>query len=568
MKRIDQLLPNKAITRTAILFVFACLFILWQSGDALAQQWGTSGADIYNTNTGNVGVGTQAPQGTLEVKSTDNQNLNIYFNAKTAPYAVSLIFQEAGVTKAAIQHSSGVLPGGLLFNTNGGASPSNTRMVITSGGNVGIGTTSPSQRLHIYGVSPMTKVEASSGSAQLWMQSGSAANVNYLTYGIGDLSIYAQGLDERVRVTQSGNVGIGTSAPATKLDVAGQVRSSTGGFVFPDGTIQTTAAVSGGGGGGGGTITGVTAGAGLTGGGTSGAVTLNVGAGTGLSVAADAVSVNYGSTAGTAVQGNTSVTITAGPGMTAGMTGGGPLILGAGGTLTLENVDRGSAQFMFKSIANAAGAQQFAVSSNTDSLRFEGTGGTSVTFDANAKKVIINSSTSGSTISAANVSAGQFGQNTGGGDFSFPANVTVTGNITAKYQDIAEWVPATRALPAGTVVTLNPQRSNQVMASSQAYDTRVAGVVSAQPGLTLGEAGANKVLVATTGRVKVKVDATRAAIHIGDLLVTGDKEGVAMKSEPLMIQGRPFHSPGTLIGKALEPLESGTGEILVLLSLQ
>jgi hypothetical protein len=41
-----------------------------------------------------------------------------------------------------------------------------------------------------------------------------------------------------------------------------------------------------------------------------------------------------------------------------------------------------------------------------------------------------------------------------------------------------------------------------------------------------------------------------------------------MKSEPLMIQGRPFHSPGTLIGKALEPLEKGTGEILVLLSLQ
>jgi hypothetical protein len=36
----------------------------------------------------------------------------------------------------------------------------------------------------------------------------------------------------------------------------------------------------------------------------------------------------------------------------------------------------------------------------------------------------------------------------------------------------------------------------------------------------------------------------------------------------MMINGRPFHSPGTLIGKALEPLEKGTGEILVLLSLQ
>jgi hypothetical protein len=41
-----------------------------------------------------------------------------------------------------------------------------------------------------------------------------------------------------------------------------------------------------------------------------------------------------------------------------------------------------------------------------------------------------------------------------------------------------------------------------------------------------------------------------------------------MKSQPVMIQGRPFHSPGTLVGKALEPLEKGTEEILVLLSLQ
>ena len=41
-----------------------------------------------------------------------------------------------------------------------------------------------------------------------------------------------------------------------------------------------------------------------------------------------------------------------------------------------------------------------------------------------------------------------------------------------------------------------------------------------------------------------------------------------MLSEMLDVGGVKLHRPGTLIGKALEPLESGQGEILVLLSLQ
>lgn len=153
------------------------------------------------------------------------------------------------------------------------------------------------------------------------------------------------------------------------------------------------------------------------------------------------------------------------------------------------------------------------------------------------------------------------------GDAHFTGKVT-GGNIVAKYQDIAEWVPSIEELTAGTVVVLDPERNNHVLASSQAYDTSVAGVVSAQPGLTLGEEGPSKAMIATTGRVRVRVDARQHAIRIGDLLATSSIPGTAMKSEAMEINGRRFHQPGTIIGKALEPLDGGVGEILVLLSMQ
>ena len=107
-----------------------------------------------------------------------------------------------------------------------------------------------------------------------------------------------------------------------------------------------------------------------------------------------------------------------------------------------------------------------------------------------------------------------------------------------------------------------------MIASSLAYDTRVGGVISERPGITLGEGGDNKVLVATTGRVLLMVDASNGPIQIGDLLVTSDIPGVAMKSQAINLGGVQIHRPGTLVGKALEPLAKGQGKILVLLSLQ
>ncbi len=147
-------------------------------------------------------------------------------------------------------------------------------------------------------------------------------------------------------------------------------------------------------------------------------------------------------------------------------------------------------------------------------------------------------------------------------------NIKATGNIRAAnieahYQDLAEWVPTSTPLTSATVVMINPTEINHVLPSDKEYNTLVAGVVSEQPGISLGVPGEGKAQIAHTGRVKVKVDTNFGGIAVGDLLVTSPVEGHAMKADNSKL------SPGMLLGKALEPLTEGQqGEILVLLTLQ
>src|SRR5213075_810462 len=110
-------------------------------------------------------------------------------------------------------------------------------------------------------------------------------------------------------------------------------------------------------------------------------------------------------------------------------------------------------------------------------------------------------STSGEKVRITNVGYVGIGTTNPAAELDVVDSINLTGTIHAKYQDVAEWVPSSEQLAAGTVVVLDSTKSNQVTSSTISYDMRVAGVVSEQPGISLGEKSDTKALVATTGRV-------------------------------------------------------------------
>jgi hypothetical protein len=127
--------------------------------------------------------------------------------------------------------------------------------------------------------------------------------------------------------------------------------------------------------------------------------------------------------------------------------------------------------------------------------------------------------------------------------------------------DIAEFMPVAENVAPGTVLVIG--KGGVLRPSATVYDTHVAGIVSTQPGVLLGtkEAGnPGEAMVAVAGIVPCNVDTSNGPILEGDLLTTSSRPGYAMKAADPKI--------GTILGKAMGTLESGTGTIEVLVTLQ
>ena len=184
---------------------------------AAAGKWEESNGNLYpKTLTNNVGIGTDSPSSMLEVsgatpqiKSTDTDVSNSY----------SVFQNSSGLSVYNAVNNGGA--GQHLFQANG-----SEKMRIDSSGNVGIGTDSPIATLDV--------VKDTGPDPQVSIRSGQSAKDGILGFPLaGDCkasiitnkhltfhtNATTNAANERVRITDQGNVGIGTDSPSGKLDV-------------------------------------------------------------------------------------------------------------------------------------------------------------------------------------------------------------------------------------------------------------------------------------------------------------------------------------------------------------
>jgi hypothetical protein len=120
----------------------------------------------------------------------------------------------------------------------------------------------------------------------------------------------------------------------------------------------------------------------------------------------------------------------------------------------------------------------------------------------------------------------------------------------------------------GDLLVIDASGERRLSLSQVPYSMLVAGIYSTQPGVVasqhrVGEAlPQNEVPLAVVGIVPCKVATENGPIAVGDLLVTSSSPGHAMKGTD---RSRML---GAVVGKALEPLQTGTGVIQVLVTLQ
>lgn len=99
------------------------------------------------------------------------------------------------------------------------------------------------KKLALIGALSLSMIVSYGQGGAKWSVNGNAVSPsNFLgTTNARDL-VLKTNMQERLRILSTGNIGIGLSSPSSMLSVGGTIESTTGGFKFPDGSVQSTAA--------------------------------------------------------------------------------------------------------------------------------------------------------------------------------------------------------------------------------------------------------------------------------------------------------------------------------------
>jgi len=169
------------------------------------SQWITSGSNIYY-NTGNVGIGTTSPSNKLSVVSSVSTT-EILASFGTLNNSLRLAINSDGSSEI----SNGAAVASIHISQG-----SNKAITITDTRNVGIGTTSPASKLNVSG----DNITVSAGYGIAWagdqtriMTPEDNVSGALIRYGSGGIMRFVNGSTEHMRISGSGNVGIGTTSP-------------------------------------------------------------------------------------------------------------------------------------------------------------------------------------------------------------------------------------------------------------------------------------------------------------------------------------------------------------------